>query len=384
MNIGIFRLHVLECVLSLGDKSHCTIHTNMRLLSHIRPATSLAMATSSGRYSSSCGYAVHSSFEAVVDLYDAFILDQFGVLHNGVSALDGATELCAYLHDQKNKKLMVLSNTSAPARHALAKLPKLGFCADHFVGAVTSGEESSRFIRTTYGKSQTTTTTTTSAKKALMFTWDPFKPNNPRLTAPPEAYLAQCGNVEVATCVADADFLLLHGSEIWYRGRPSNFHDYSTTTSLGSFIDHGGFEVIDPLLEECRARNLPAVCANPDLIVQTPEGGSAHMPGQIAQRYKDMGGECHVFGKPAVEHFEACIRELGVTKSRVAHVGDSLHHDIAGAAGAGISSVFITSGIHSQQLQTQFGEMPDEDVLERLLKDEGRIAPTHVVPAFRL
>ena len=92
---------------------------------------------------------IHSSFADLVDEYDAFILDQFGVLHNGVEALEGAVEMVAYLHAKK-KKLMILSNTSAPAALALRKLPKLGFQAEHFVDAVTSGEEASRYIRQKY------------------------------------------------------------------------------------------------------------------------------------------------------------------------------------------------------------------------------------------
>jgi ribonucleotide monophosphatase NagD (HAD superfamily) len=84
-------------------------------------------------------------------LYDAFILDQFGVLHNGKTALDGAIELCQYLFE-KQKKLIILSNTSAPSQKALQKLPTFGFNPQHFVGAVTSGEEASRYIRNTYSR----------------------------------------------------------------------------------------------------------------------------------------------------------------------------------------------------------------------------------------
>lgn len=338
-------------------------------LRHSRPATSLRSQSDSAASS----YSIHPSFnDDIIDKYDAFILDQFGVLHNGINALDGAIELVEHLY-KRNKKLIILSNTSAPAAKALEKLPKFGF-GPHFQDAVTSGEESSRYVLATYGSSD-------AATKALMFTWDTSIPNNPRLTAPPEVYLEQCGNVEVATSVEEADFVLFHGSEVWYRG-PNN-----DVTSLAPFIEEGSFENVDKILKACKEKGLPAVCANPDFIVQTPLGdGVAHMPGKLAAHYETVfGGSCETFGKPQVEHFEACIRKLGLEKSQVAHVGDSLHHDISGASKAGIPNVFVTSGIHKMQLGTEFGELPEADVLEEVMaKEGGDIRPTHVVPAFKL
>ena len=336
--------------------------------------SSLSPASALRATGSKHSYSTHTSFnDEIVDQYDAFILDQFGVMHNGIEALDGAVELVNYLYKEKKKKLIILSNTSAPADKALAKLPKFGFTSQHFQGAVTSGEESSRYILDQYGSSQSTI-------KALMFTWDASKPDNPRLTAPPEAYLEKCGTLEVATSVEEADLILFHGSEVWYRGTDTD------AVTLSPFIEEGDFVSMDPILKDCVARNIPAVCANPDFVVQMPSGdGVAYMPGKIAARYEALGGSCRTFGKPDVEHFEACIRTLGLDKSRVAHVGDSLHHDIAGAVGAGIPNVFVTSGIHKKDFGTGFGELPAADVLEALMEKEGGdIRPTHIVPAFRL
>jgi ribonucleotide monophosphatase NagD (HAD superfamily) len=112
------------------------------------------------------------------------------------------------------------------------------------------------------------------------------------------------------------------------------------------------------------------------------------MPGLIAQRYIDMGGNCRSFGKPNVQHFEACLETLELSsdsaRRKVAHVGDSLHHDVAGASAAGIPSIFISSGIHANQLQVSFGDMPTPDRLDQLFLDEGSIYPTHIVPTFQL
>lgn len=322
-------------------------------------------------------YTTHSSFhDDIIDRYDAFILDQFGVLHNGQTALPGAVALVEHLARTKDKKLIILSNTSAPADKTLLKLPKLGFDDTLFAGgAVTSGEEASRYIFDTFGSSTTSIT-----KKILMLTWDASDATNPRLTAYPDMFLAQCGNVALATTVGEADVLLFHGSEVWYKGT-------TTAQSLSPFLEMGDFRNVDSILKACQERNLPAVCANPDFVVQIPSGeGVNYMPGKLAARYEELGGTCRTFGKPGAEHFEACISKLGLDKQRVCHVGDSLHHDIAGACQAGVPSVFVTSGIHKAELGTEFGELPTNEALQKLLQDEceEKVRPTHVVPAFRL
>ena len=306
----------------------------------------------------------------------------------------GAPLACVQALYEANKQLIILSNTSAPADKALQKLPKFGFDATHITtGAVTSGEEAARYIRQAHGSSSPNQQQP--QQRALMLTWDATDPNNPRLTALPEQFLESCGdNIALATSVDEADFLLLHGSEVWYRGPDL------PAQSLEPFITQGSFEAVDDILQACCHRRLPMVCANPDNVVLAPDGmGFAHMPGKLAMRYLELlkasadynanaeTVDCRIFGKPHVEHFQACLQKLqdahGISADRVAHVGDSLHHDIAGAAATGIASIWTaSSGIHAQDLQLQFGQQPTADQVRELLQKEGTPAPTHVVPAF--
>jgi len=302
----------------------------------------------------------------IIDKYDAFILDQFGVLHNGATAIEGAIELVDHLAKKENKKLIVLSNTSAPAHKAKNKLPKLGFDPNDFCGIVTSGEEAAHYIRETYN-----------GKKALVFSWDTSIPNSPR-TATPQAFLEYCDNLQAAESVEEADFLLLQGSEAWYRGENKD------QVLLDNFVNDGNTDgVIKSVLEECLKRGLPCVSANPDVIVQNKDGSLGYMPGKIGLLYKEMGGDVRVFGKPEKEHFLACLRTLGLPADRVCHVGDSLHHDILGANSASVANIFVTSGIHRNDLKTEFGVLPPKEDLDDLVEKEG-IVPTHVVSAFRL
>mmetsp|Transcript_24016 Transcript_24016/g.48604 ORF Transcript_24016/g.48604 Transcript_24016/m.48604 type:complete len:326 (-) Transcript_24016:145-1122(-) len=316
-------------------------------------------------------FHVHASFREIISKYDGFILDQFGVMHNGSVALEGATSLVKELA-RLNKKLIILSNTSSPSHTTLDRLPKLGFDPNDFVGAVTSGDEASRLIRTTYGNGDSGS----EPGKFVWFTWAPGNTNAPH----PLRFLEQCGNV-VPGDVADADFVVAHGSGV-VRGPGEDGE--ASIQSMGSFLEDGDMSEIDKVLEQCLARNLPLICANPDFVVMYSDNVIRYMPGNIAKRYEEMGGRVTIFGKPNVPHFEACIRELGLSKDSVAHVGDSLHHDIAGANAAGIPSVFVTGGIHCDELGKPKGQLPEEESLRALFKESGGHTPTHVVPMFKL
>lgn len=100
------------------------------------------------------------------------------------------------------------------------------------------------------------------------------------------------------------------------------------------------------------------ICANPDEKALLPDGALGHMPGAIAAEYARLGGKVVMFGKPDRKHFEASKELLSSSIGtddddaalRFLHVGDSLHHDIAGAANAGIDSLFIGGGIHASDL----------------------------------
>lgn len=336
------------------DFGFCSLTTKRTLYCYIMRVSKIL--------ASSTPFTIRNSISELAPMYDAFILDQYGVLHNGESSLEGAVE-CVETLSKQGKKLIILSNTSGPAASALAKLPKYGFDPSMFVDAVTSGEECSRYINEEYGGED--------VKRVLWLTWDGVAGNVPH----PMDFLKKCGqNILPANSVEEADFVLAHGSHVWQKE--------DEQISLGTFIADGSLEAIDPILEKCLAHKVPMLCANPDLVVRMPDASMGYMPGNIARRYEEMGGECKSFGKPFPEHFEACLRKLGVDASRAVHVGDSLHHDIKGANAANIDSIFITSGIHCQELNADFGILPDESLLKELFEKE-KHCPTYVLPAFQ-
>jgi ribonucleotide monophosphatase NagD (HAD superfamily) len=324
-------------------------------------------------------FTVHESIsDEIIQKYDGFILDQFGVMHNGTSGLPGAPACVQALQDQ-GKKIIILSNSSALAVSTMAKLPKLGFDPDHFVGAVTSGQEASQFIQETYGGGGGGTAADGN-KKALFFTWKTSTP--PKTPSPAAVFLNECGGITPVAMehVETADFILLHGCNVL---RGPGVDGQAVETDLGAFSDQADFSVVDPILNKCAAAAIPMICANPDFICIRPDGSIANMPGKIAARYEAMGGVVTSFGKPHQEHFEACVRELGLPKDKVVHIGDSLHHDIAGANAAGIDSILVTGGVHLEELECELDEVPGDEALKELFAQHGE-TPTYVVPMLKL
>ena len=79
------------------------------------------------------------SISEIVNKYENYIIDQWGVMHNGEIAYKHAIETIDYL-EKKNKNLFIISNSSKRQKSSKNKLPKLGFNEKSFVNVLTSGE----------------------------------------------------------------------------------------------------------------------------------------------------------------------------------------------------------------------------------------------------
>lgn len=227
-------------------------------------------------------FTLHTSFSPLLSLYDAFLLDQFGVIHNGSQSLHGAVDCIKTMVAQK-KKLAILSNTSSPSHVALNRLKKYGgLSGDMFAGGlVSSGEECAKFIRENYCNNEDGS----KAKKALWFTWKESESQNPM------QFLSYCesgdaagdgnfsdgrGVIDIAESVEEADFILLHGSEVWRRCRETNDNCIQDL----HFLYEEDYTIIDQVLERSSELGLPMVCANPDYTVGLPGGVVGNMPGE--------------------------------------------------------------------------------------------------------
>ena len=285
--------------------------------------------------------------ELPLDRYDAVILDQYGVLHNGEALLDGVAEALERLHAGGARKLVVLSNTSKRRGPLIAELPGRGFRSEWLHDAICSGECCWEALRDSGYAS------------AVVLGWSDRDSS---------AYLAGTG---VALADAAPDVCVAYGPDtIDMAGR--TLTDFRITGDMAPYRD---------LLEDAAARKVPMLCANPDQRTIDVDGVTPlYMPGTMADAYRAMGGEVVLYGKPGVAHFSAALRAAGVDDAgRALMVGDSLHHDILGAADAGLDSLFVVdSGVHANDL----AEVSEASV-ERLAATKGVPAPTFVMRKFR-
>jgi len=165
--------------------------------------------------------------------------------------------------------------------------------------------------------------------------------------------------LEFVKTAEEAEFILNTGPAGW----DDRIEDY--TSVLGRVL----------------TRELPMVCANPDLVVM--HGGHlALCAGALAQWYEQSGGRVRWHGKPFRSVYDTCLDLLGINdRSRILAVGDSLRTDIAGADGAGIDSVLIAGGIHADEFGATGGQPPDLKRIDEALR-KGSYSPVGVALTF--
>ena len=75
----------------------------------------------------------------IIDKYDVFLLDQWGVMHDGNKGYKSAIHCVEKLY-KFNKKIIIISNSSRKKNITINNLPKLGFNPEYFFEVMTSGE----------------------------------------------------------------------------------------------------------------------------------------------------------------------------------------------------------------------------------------------------
>ena len=249
--------------------------------------------------------------------YDGFILDLWGVIHDGLAPLPGALECMATLIDGE-KRIALLSNAPRRADDVARRIAKIGVPAALYHCVVSSGEEAWRHLRDRD---------------------DPFY----------AALGRRCLQIG-----SERDLEIRDGLDLDFVDSPEAA-DFILNTGPAGWQDR--VEDYEAVLRRALRRRLPMVCANPDLVVN--HGGAlALCAGALAQFYESIGGAVRWHGKPYPSVYETCLALLGVAdRRRILAVGDSLRTDLAGAAAAGLDSLFVAGGIHAQEFGA-VGERP--------------------------
>lgn len=272
--------------------------------------------------------------------FDGFILDLWGVIHDGVEAYPGARDTLAALK-AAGKKTLLLSNAPRRADALVEQMGRLGIERGLYDLVLSSGE---------------------AVHLELARRTDPFYAGLGRHLyhlGPGRDENVFAGLDLVPVDLEHADFILNTG--------PVDFSD-----SLEDYL---------PVLARGVERGLPMVCANPDLVV-IRQGVPVVCAGALAARYGEMGGSVSMRGKPDRAIYELALDMLGMDSHQVLAVGDALHTDIKGANGADLRAVFVTQGIHAEELGIRPGDEPDSDSLRRVVTRHGQ-QPLAAIATFR-
>lgn len=271
----------------------------------------------------------------IAERYDGFIVDLWGVLHDGVTAFPAALDCLAALR-ARGKRVAILSNAPRRVDAVIERNRVLGITEAHFDAVLSSGEETWQFL-----------------KRRCDDWYRALGPGCFHLGPDRDQGMLDGLDYDIVATLQQADFVLTTGAH------------------------HGDSRVEDyqDLLEHALKRELPMICANPDREVI--RGGRREIcAGAIAEHYRDMGAPVRFHGKPDRSVYRTTLELLGLSdQARVLGIGDSLRTDVAGAQAAGFDSLFVLGGIHAETLGVEDGKLPLPDRLVQLFA-ESAFAPT--------
>ncbi len=283
-------------------------------------------------------FRIISGLSEVADNYEAFILDLWGVVHNGLAPYPGVLECMEQLR-RHGRQILLLSN--APRTHNFVEdfLENMGVDRENYDLILTSGDmtrivlEDKRFD---FLEGDTKTFYQFGAER--------------------DKGLEDGLSYQKVNKLSEADFLICTGLVDDETETPETYRD---------------------LLLEASAHNLPMICANPDLTVM--RGQNMHYcAGALAQLYESLGGQVELFGKPYPWAYKMAMEKLNISDpSKILAVGDSMRTDIKGATSASIDNVLVSGGIHAEEWGLRDGDIPSSEQIEALSQQHG-FSPTFV------
>jgi HAD superfamily hydrolase (TIGR01459 family) len=273
-------------------------------------------------------------FATLAPRYDVLLCDVWGVVHNGVAA---TVESCAALVRFRGQggTVVMITNAPRPGDFVQAFIDTLKVPREAYDGIVSSGDVTRSLVAERAGK--------------RVFHVGPGR----------DLPIFEGLDVKVAP-IEQADFVVCSGLYDDTRETPQDYLK---------------------LIDEMHARRLAMICANPDVVVERGDH-LVYCAGAIADLYAHAGGDVIYAGKPYQPIYEQAIaraqalRGRAVDHARVMAIGDSVRTDLKGAAAFNIDSLFVTAGIHAQELGGR--AEPDPTALRDILTAAG-VAPTAVM-----
>jgi len=275
-----------------------------------------------------------TSLDEIAAPYAAILSDVWGVLHDGVAPHPAAVAALRRMRAQ-GRAVVLITNAPRPSGPIAAQLDRIGVDRACWDRLVTSGDVTRRLIA-----------------------------QGPR---------------RIFHIGPDDDLSIYDGLDV----EPVEEFEADAVVCTGLFEDETERpEDYAELLMRLRARDLPFVCANPDIVVERGDR-LIWCAGALARDYGQLGGRTLIAGKPFAPIYEAALeaasdvlgREVGAAD--VLAIGDGALTDLKGAAARGIDMLFITSGIHAAEYGPPHA--PDPGRLASFLGRHGP-APAAVMP----
>ncbi|MCC2608669.1 TIGR01459 family HAD-type hydrolase [Neorhizobium petrolearium] len=264
------------------------------------------------------------SLSEVIGGYDVVLSDVWGVVHNGVDAFQHSCKALAEAREA-GATVVLITNSPRPAPGVIQQMRALGVPDGTYDRIVTSGDVTRHLIAE-------------GPKKVFLLG--------------PERDMPLFDGLDVeAVSAEDADCIVCTGFFDDEKEVPEDYTDLLT-----AFVK----------------RDVPFICANPDLVV---ERGHRIIPcaGAVAAYYEQLGGKTRIAGKPHRPIYEATLaaaREVrgDFPMDRVLAVGDGMPTDVRGALAYGLDLLYISGGIHVAEYTVN--GRTDEAILNAWLKSE--------------
>jgi len=240
-----------------------------------------------------------SGLKSIVNSYDLFFIDIWGVVHNGIKLYDNSIEVLENLSNL-NKEFILLTNAPRPSSTVVNFLKKMGL-NKFFENVFTSGEAALKYL-------------IKDLKNKKFFHIGP----------------------------STRDFDLFKSFE---KNKVLNIKDADYLLCSGLFDDHSdNLNYYKSLFSEHISKKM--ICTNPDLIVDRGDKRE-YCAGSVAKIFEEIKGEVIYFGKP----YPPVYNLSSETKNKkVLCIGDNLNTDIKGANIQNYDSLLITSGIHRYEI----------------------------------
>jgi len=261
------------------------------------------------------GIPLIAGLSEIAERYDVVLSDIWGVVHNGRESFPAATHALARFR-RRGGVAILITNAPRPAGPIRAHLEELKVPSEAYDAIVTSGDVTMALIA--------------ARGSAPVHHIGP-----PRDLSLFDGAAALSGAAAPLAALDHADYVLCTGL---FDDRTETPADYDAT--------------LDAML----ARRLPMICANPDLVVQRGDQ-LIYCAGALAERYEQKGGSAIYAGKPYPPIYTEALSAASAARgrstddSRILAIGDAMRTDVAGAVKRGVDVLFVTEGIHREDLR---------------------------------